>query len=114
MSVEVEEQSRVVVQEGTAWGLEFTLTDKDGNPDVPTLIAFKIHDEASGSVVGSGSIAAASAFAVTFSTSINTLVDRSKTSEDRILTLTNTYTGIEDKQIIEYRWTVKRSRFFTP
>lgn len=109
----IEENIQVVIQEGTAWGLEFTLTDKDGAPEVPATIAYQIHNEADGKLVGSGGIAAASTFAITFSTTHNTLVNRAKTSETRILTLTNTYAGAEDLQIIEYRWIVKRSRFLS-
>ena len=108
-----EEKPEVVIQEGTAWGLSFSLTDKDGIPEAPTNISFEIHDEASATSVDSGSVAPASTFEITLSTTANTLVDKKKTSETRVLTLTNTYSGAEDKQIIVYRWIVKRSKFLS-
>jgi hypothetical protein len=107
----VTELPTVVIQEGSAWGLTYAYTDKDGAPETPTVATFEIHDEASGVLMDSGSLTLASTVDITLTTSANTLNDSAKTQETRVLTVTNTYASSEDKQYITYRWVIKRTKF---
>ena len=111
MTIPTAELSTIVIQEGSAWGLTFAYTDKDGAPETPTVATYTVHDESSATVLGSGTLALTSTVDVTLNTTHNTLVDGSKTQETRVLTITNTYAGVEDKQFILYRWEIKRTKF---
>lgn len=111
MTLAIAELPTVVIQEGSAWGLTFAYTDKDGNPETPTASTYTIHDESTGTQIESGSLTLASTVDVTLTTTANTLVNATKTQETRVLTITNTYASAEDMQYIVYRWVIKRTKY---
>lgn len=107
----INEAPVAVIQEATAWGLEFVLTDKDGAPEVPTVIKYAIHDEATAQKIDSGTQALASTFEIALSKAVNTLQSSSKLTETRILTVYCEYADSTDTLVIVTRWKLKRAKF---
>ena len=107
----IQEKGVAIIQEGTAWGLEFALTDKDGVPETPSEIKYAIHDEASNTKLDNGTITPSDTFEVALVRAVNTLQSTSADSETRVLTIYCEYADATDTLIIVTRWKVKKSKF---
>ena len=99
------------IQEATAWGIQFVLTDATGSAEIPTTTKWALHDEASGVKIDNGTIALASTFTVPLTRAHNTLQSTSKQQETRILTLYLEYADATDTLLVVTRYKVKKTKF---
>lgn len=106
----IDDEPIAVIQEGTAWGLQFDITDKADTPEVPSTISYKINDEATGSELASSTTVPASTFEIALNSTVNTLQNRAKTEGVHVITVTCEFASATDLLVIVTRWKVKRTK----
>lgn len=99
------------IQEASAWGIEFVLTDAEGAPEIPSVCKWALHDEASAQKIDNGTMALASTFTVPLTKAHNTLQSTSKQQETRILTLYLEYADPTDSLVIVTRYKLKKTKY---
>ena len=101
----------VTIQEASAWGIQFVLTDAAGDAEVPTVCKWALHDEASAVKLDNGTMSLASTFTVPLTKTHNTLQSTSKQQETRILTLYLEYADTTDTLVVVTRYKVKKTKY---
>ena len=78
--------------------------DKDGNPSAPLTVDYKVHDEASGTVLrADGSVPAAASVVIALDDTDNTILNTEGKHEVRVVTVLATY-GANDNLNKAFRY----------
>lgn len=99
------------IQEASAWGIQFVLTDATDTAEIPTVCKWALHDEATAVKLDNGTMALASTFTVPLTRAHNTMQSTSKQQETRILTVYLEYADTTDTLVVVTRYKLKKTKF---
>jgi len=107
----LEDDPIATIQEGTAWGIQVVLYDKLAVLEVPSIISYTVHDEATGTQLIGTTTVPASTIEIPLPTSLNILQNSTKTEGTHVCTITCEYASPEDLLVIVTRWKIKRTKY---